>query len=228
MNNILRNSHNDELKKLLDNLTILSSKINNNLLEFDKKINLDEKKEIINKLNLLLIQFEKMFKLVQNQYCISSENIKKLHITKFKKFFRIYKTHTENIGQKRSLYNILKRSYGIAKDDINIDLDEDNEHLFDFSKLNTLLNNAKIITKKTDEYIEQIEELLKQSYIINQDDLGYKNYLSFQKAKMKKIRQNNINNGKYILIFVILLIVISIILYFVIANRIDDLLIFKE
>ena len=189
---------------------------------------MDEKKEILNKLNLLLIQFEKMFKLVQNQYCISSQNIKKLHITKFKKFFRIYKTHCENIGQKRSLYNILKRSLCVSQNDVDLDLGEENEHLFDVSKLNTLLNNAKIITKKTDEYIEQLEELIKNSNMINPDDPGYKNYLSFQKSKMKMIRQNNINNAKYILIVVILIIVISIILYFVIVNRIDDLLIFKE
>ena len=107
MNNLNRNSQKDELKKLLDNLTILSNKINMNLLEFDEKINLNEKKEIVNKLNLLLIQFEKMFKLVQSQYIMSSEGIKKLHITKFKRFFRIYKTHCENIVQKRKIKNCL-------------------------------------------------------------------------------------------------------------------------
>ena len=85
------------------------------LLEFDEKINLNEKKDIVNILNLLLIQFEKMFKSVQSQYIMSSEEIKKLHITKFKRFFRIYKTHCENIVQKRNLYNILKRSQGLSK-----------------------------------------------------------------------------------------------------------------
>ena len=55
MNNLKRNSQKDELNKLLNNLTILSNKINNNLLEFDKQINLDEKKDILNELNLQLI-----------------------------------------------------------------------------------------------------------------------------------------------------------------------------
>ena len=106
------------------------------LLEFDEKINLNEKKDIVNILNLLLIQFEKMFKSVQSQYIMSSEEIKKLHITKFKRFFRIYKTHCENIVQKRNLYNILKRSQGLSKNDtINIDLGEENAHLLDISKL---------------------------------------------------------------------------------------------
>ena len=89
---------------------------------------------------------------------MSSEEIKKLHITKFKKFFRIYKTHSENIVQKRNLYNILKRGLAVSKkDDINIDLGEENAHLLDISKLDTFMNNAKIITKKTDIFIQELE-----------------------------------------------------------------------
>ena len=226
MNNLKRNSQKDELKKLLDNLTILSNKINMKLLEFDEKINLDEKKEVINKLNLLLIEFEKMYKLVQSQYIMSSEGLKKLHITKFKRFFRIYKTHCENIVQKRNLYNILKRSQTGSKNDINIDLGEENAHLLDISKLDTLLNNAKIITKKTDTFIQELEEELRNQSIINQDDLGYKNYLLFQRANMRMIRQNNLNNLKYMLIAIMLILIILVILYYVIANRIDDFLVF--
>ena len=227
MNNLKRNSQKDELKKLLDNLTILSNKINMNLLEFDEKINLNEKKEIVNKLNLQLIQFEKMFKLVQNQYIMSSEFIKKLHITKFKRFFRIYKTHCENIVQKRNLCKILKRSQKSLNDDfIKIDLGEENAHLLDISKLNTLMNNAKIITKKTDTFINELEEELKKQNIIDKDDVGYKNYLLFQKAKRRMIRQNNLNNLKYVLIALSLIILILVILYYVIANRIDDFLVF--
>ena len=226
MNYIKSNSQKDEIKKLLDNLTILSSKINMNLLEFDEKINLEDKKEIVNKLNLLLIQFEKMFKLVQSQYIMSSEGTKKLHITKFKRFFRIYKTHCENIVQKRNLYNILKRSQTSSNNDVDLDLGEENEHLLDISKLDTLLNNAKIITKKTDTFIQELEEELKKQSIINQDDPGYQNYLLFQKAKMKMIRQNNLNDLKYVLIAISIILIILVILYYVIVNRIDDFSVF--
>ena len=38
------NSQKDELKKMIDYLTVLSSKINMSLLEFDRKLNLEEKK----------------------------------------------------------------------------------------------------------------------------------------------------------------------------------------
>lgn len=227
MNKIKKDSKKDELKKLLDNLTILSNKINMKLLEFDEKINLNEKKDIVNILNLLLIQFEKMFKSVQSQYIMSSEEIKKLHITKFKRFFRIYKTHCENIVQKRNLYNILKRSQGLSKNDtINIDLGEENAHLLDISKLDTLMNSAKIVTKKTDIFIQELEEELKTNNIINPDDPGYKNYLLFQRAQIRMIRQNNLNNLKYMLIAISLIIIILVILYYVIANRIDDFLVF--
>ena len=227
MNNLKRNSQKDELKKLLDNLTILSNKINMNLLEFDKKINLEEKKQITNVLNLQLIQFEKMFKLVQSQYIMSSEGSKKLHITKFKKFFNIYKTHCENIVQKRNLYKILKRSQTSSNNnDFDLDLGEENEHLLDISKLDTLMNNAKIITKKTDIFIQELEEDLRKQSIIDPDDLGYKNYLLFQKAKIKMIRQNNLNNLKYMLIAIFLILIILVILYYVIVNSMDDISIF--
>ena len=226
MNNLKKNSKKGELNILLDNLTILSNKINMNLLEFEEKINLDEKEEIVNTLNELLIQFEKMFKLVQSQYIMSSQEVKKLHITKFKKFFRIYKTHCENILQKRNLCIILKRSQTILDNDINLDLGEENAHLLDISKLDTLMNNAKIITQKTDIYIQQLEEELKMENIINPDEPGYQNYLSFQKSKIRMIRQNNLNNFKYMLITISIIIILLFFLYYVIANGFDDLLVF--
>ena len=63
----------DELKKIMEYLTILSSKINLSLVEFERKINIDEKKNVLNNLNSLLIHFKDIFKLAQNQYCISPQ-----------------------------------------------------------------------------------------------------------------------------------------------------------
>ena len=218
----------DELKKIMDHLTILSSKINLSLVEFERKINIDEKKNVLNKLNSLLIQFKDIFKLAQNQYCISPQEIKKLHLQKFKEFFHIYKTHCENIVQKRNLYNILKRSDSIKEQQIDLYLGEENEHLLDFSKLNTLLNNAEIVVKKTDIFISELEEELRTKSIINPDEPGYQNYLQFQKVKQNIIRQNNFNTAKYIFFIVLLLGIIVSILYYVIVDRIDDILKFKD
>ena len=218
----------DELKKIIDHLTILSTKINTSLLEFEKKLNLDDKKNVLNKLNSLLIQFTDIFKLAKNQYLISPQDIKKLHITKFKQFFHIYKTHCENITQKRNIYNILKRSESIKEGQINIDLGEENEHLLDFSKLNTLMNNAEIVVKKTDIFISELEEELKTKSIINPDDPGYQNYLQFQQTKQIIKRQNSINTFKYIFFIIVLLGIILSILYYVIVDRIDDLLKFND
>ena len=222
------NSQNDEVKKIMDHLTILSSKINNSLLEFDRKINLDEKKTVLDKLNSLSIQFQDIFKLLQSQFLISPQEIKKLHITKFKQFFKIYKTHCENITQKRNLFNILKRRDSIKDPEIDIDLGEENEHLLDFSKLNTLMNNADLVVKKTDIFIKELEKELKTKSIINPDDPGYKNYLQFQKVKKNLIRQNNLNTIKYVALIVLLLAIIVFILYYVIVDRIDDILKFKD
>ena len=221
-------SQGDDLKKIMEHLTILSSKINGGLLEFERKINLEEKKSVLNNLNSFLIQFQDIFKQLQSQFCISPQNIKKLHITKFKQFFHIYKTHCENITQKRNIFNILKRSDSIKEPEIDIDLGEENEHLLDFSKLNTLMNNADIVVKKTDAFIKDLEEELKTKNIINPDDPGYKNYLQFQKVKKNLIRQNNLNTIKYVSLIILLFGIIIFLLYYVIVDRIDDILKFKD
>ena len=221
-------SQKDELKKIMDRLTILSTKINMGLLDFERKINIDEKKNVLNQLNSLLIQFQDIFKIAQNQYCISSQEIKKIHLTNFKQFFHIYKTHCENIVQKRNIYNILKRSYSIKEQKIDLDIGEENEHLLNYSKLNTIMNNAEMIVKKTDIFIKDLEEELKTKSIINPDDPGYINYVQFQKVKQTLIRQNNINNIKYIGLIILLLAIIIFILYYVIVDKIDDLLKFRD
>ena len=221
-------SQKDELKKIMDHLTIISTKINMGLLEFEKKINIDDKKNVLNNLNSLLMQFQEIFKIAQNQYCMSSQDIKNLHLTNFKQFFRIYKTHCENIVQKRNIYNILKRSHTINEPQIDIDIGEENEHLLNYSKLNTLINNADIIVKKTDIFIKELEEELKTKSIINPDEPGYLNYIQFQKMKRDLIRQNNINSIKYIGLIILLLAIIIFILYYVIVDKIDDLLKFKD
>ena len=221
-------SQKDELKKIMDRLTILSTKINMGLIEFERKINIDEKKNVLNQLNSLLIQFQDIFKIAQNQYCISSQEIKKKNLTNFKQFFHIYKTHCENIVQKRNIYNILKRSYSIKEQKIDLDIGEENEHLLNYSKLNTIMNNAEIIVKKTDIFIKDLEEELKTKSIINPDDPGYINYIQFQKVKQTLIRQNNINNIKYIGLIILLLAIIIFILYYVIVDKIDDLLKFRD
>jgi hypothetical protein len=221
-------SQKDELKKIMEHLTIISTKINMGLLEFEKKINIDDKKNVLNNLNSLLMQFQEIFKIAQNQYCMSSQDIKNLHLTNFKQFFRIYKTHCENIVQKRNIYNILKRSHTINEPQIDIDIGEENEHLLNYSKLNTLINNADIIVKKTDIFIKDLEEELKTKSIINPDEPGYLNYIQFQKMKRDLIRQNNINSIKYIGLITLLLAIIIFILYYVIVDKIDDLLKFKD
>ena len=134
----------------------------------------------------------------------------------------------KTLYKKRNIYNILKRSHTINEQQIDIDIGEENEHLLNYSKLNTLINNADIIVKKTDIFIKELEEELKTKSIINPDEPGYLNYIQFQKMKRDLIRQNNINNIKYIFLVLLLLAVIVFILYYVIVDKIDDLLKFKD
>ena len=90
------------------------------------------------------------------------------------------------------------------------------------------MNNAEIVVKKTDIFISELEEELKTKSIINPDDPGYQNYLQFQQTKQIIKRQNSINTFKYIFFIILLLGIILSILYYVIVDRIDDILKFND
>ena len=59
-----------------------------------------------------------------------------------------------------------KRRDSIKDPEIDIDLGEENEHLLDFSKLNTLMNNADLVVKKTDIFIKELEKYSPAIYSI--------------------------------------------------------------
>ena len=222
-------SQHDDLKKLIDQLTKLSNKINEYLIEFEKKMQIDDKKSILNQLNSLIIQFNEVFKIAQNQYCLADQEIKKMYLEKIKQFFHTYKTHCENVTQKRNIYNILKRSSSIKEIEIDIDFEDENKHLLDYSKINTLTKNASLVVKKTDAFIKELEEEIKTKSIINPDEPGYQNYLQYQKIKKDLVRQNNLNTIKYITLFILLFaVIISILYYIIVENKIDEMLRFKD
>ena len=222
-------SQHDDLKKLIEQLTKLSNKINEYLIEFEKKMQIDDKKSILNKLNSLIIQFNEVFKIAQNQYCLADQEIKKMYLEKIKQFFHTYKTHCENVTQKRNIYNILKRSSSIKEIEIDIDFEDENKHLLDYSKINTLTKNASLVVRKTDTFIKELEEEIKTKSIINPDEPGYQNYLQYQKIKKDLVRQNNLNTIKYITLFILLFaVIISILYYIIVENKIDEMLRFKD
>ena len=217
----------DELKSKMDHLTILSNSITMNLQEFDKKIYLKEKRKILFQLNIQSEQFKNLYKEIQNQYCIVPQEIKKLHVKKLKEFFRIHKTHCENITQKRNIYNTLIRSYSFKNPQIDIDLGDDNKHLFDFSKIDTVMRNAETITKNTDEFIKKLEEELKTKSIIEEDDPGYQHYRQFEEIRKNIIRENNITTIKYVVLGIFLTGVFFSILYYVIFDKSEEIFNFK-
>lgn len=222
-------SQHDDLKKLIDQLTKLSNKINEYLIEFEKKMQIDDKKSLLNQLNSLIIQFNEVFKIAQNQYCLADQEIKKMYLEKIKQFFHTYKTHCENVTQKRNIYNILKRSSSIKEIEIDIDFEDENKHLLDYSKINTLTKNASLVVRKTDTFIKELEEEIKTKSIINPDEPGYQNYLQYQKIKKDLVRQNNLNTIKYITLFILLFaVIISILYYIIVENKIDEMLRFKD
>lgn len=222
-------SQHDDLKKLIEQLTKLSNKINEYLIEFEKKMQIDDKKSILNQLNSLIIQFNEVFKIAQNQYCLADQEIKKMYLEKIKQFFHTYKTHCENVTQKRNIYNILKRSSSIKEIEIDIDFEDENKHLLDYSKINTLTKNASLVVRKTDTFIKELEEEIKTKSIINPDEPGYQNYLQYQKIKKDLVRQNNLNTIKYITLFILLFaVIISILYYIIVENKIDEMLRFKD
>ena len=213
----------DDLKLKLDNLTILSNDITMNLQEFDKKIYLKEKRKILFQLNIQSEQFKNLYKEIQKQFCIVPQEIKKLHVKKLKEFFHIHRAHCENITQKRNIYNTLIRSYSFKNPQIDIDLGDDNKHLFDFSKIDTVMRNAETISKNTDEFIKKLEEELKTKSIIEEDDPGYQHYKKFEEIRKNLIRENNITTFKYVALAVVLTVVIVSILYYVIFDKSEEI-----
>ena len=201
----------NELEKLLE---ILSNNIVYNFDEFDRNLSLEEKRKILDELDKLLLKYETANKKIQEEFYISSQYIKSKYRSLVKEFNRRFINFSNEIIQKKNLYKTLTMSNSFIAPSISIDLGEGNKHSLDYSKIKTVLNDAKYTSNIIDKYIFELENEIKDKPLIDQNDPAYQSYLNFKnkKKEIKKQKKQNLLKWIIILLTIVLIFVIYIFL----------------
>jgi hypothetical protein len=199
----------NELEKLLE---ILSNNIVYNFDEFDRNLSLEEKRKILDELDKLLLKYETANKKIQEEFYISSQYIKSKYRSLVKEFNRRFINFSNEIIQKKNLYKTLTMSNSFIAPSISIDLGEGNKHSLDYSKIKTVLNDAKYTSNIIDKYIFELENEIKDKPLIDQNDPAYQSYINFKTKKKEMKTKNKQNFLKWILL--ILIIVLIIVIYY--------------
>ena len=66
----------DELKEIINKIKVISNNINYYLENFDKNLNLNDKKNILEKLDNLILKYENQNKIAQDNFFLSENTIK--------------------------------------------------------------------------------------------------------------------------------------------------------
>ena len=200
----------NELEKLLE---ILSNNIVYNFDEFDRNLSLEEKRKILDELDKLLLKYETANKKIQEEFYISSQYIKSKYRSLVKEFNRRFINFSDEIIQKKNLYKTLTMSNSFIAPSISIDLGEGNKHSLDYSKIKTVLNDAKYTSNIIDKYIFELENEIKDKPLIDQNDPAYQSYINFKKKKKEIKNQKKQNFFKWVIILLIIIIIFVIYIF---------------
>ena len=200
----------NELEKLLE---ILSNNIVYNFDEFDRNLSLEEKRKILDELDKLLLKYETANKKIQEEFYISSQYIKSKYRSLVKEFNRRFINFSNEIIQKKNLYKTLTMSNSFIAPSISIDLGEGNKHSLDYSKIKTVLNDAKYTSNIIDKYIFELENEIKDKPLIDQNDPAYQSYINFKKKKKEIKNQKKQNFFKWVIILLIIIIIFVIYIF---------------
>ena len=77
---------------------------------------------------------------------------------------------------------------------LSIDLGHNNQHLLDYSRIRTVLNDAKQTYETTKTYLTELENDIKEKPLIDADDPAYKSYLNYMNQKTRNDQQTKKNN----------------------------------
>ena len=200
----------NDLEKLLE---ILSNNIVYNFEAFDRNLSLDEKRKILDELDKLLLKYETANKKIQEEFYISSQYIKSKYRSLVKEFNRRFINFSNEIIQKKNLYKTLTMSNSFIAPSISIDLGEGNKHSLDYSKIKTVLNDAKYTSNIIDKYIFELENEIKDKPLIDQNDPAYQSYINFKKKKKEIKNQKKQNFFKWVIILLIIIIIFVIYIF---------------
>ena len=205
----------DELKEIINKINVISNNIKYNLENFDKNLNLNEKKEILEKLDNLILKYENQNKIAQDKFFLSENTIKNKYKNQITSINKDFLSFNEEIKKKKNIYNIYIRKNSFIKPKMSIDL---GENKIEFSKIKNVLNNAKITYNETKIFINEIENEIKNKPIIDINDPAYKSYLNFQKIKIDYQKKRKKNIIKFILIIFFIFVIFVIVFYYIIYD----------
>ena len=181
----------DELKEIINKIKIISNNINYYLENFDKNLNLNDKKNILEKLDNLILKYENQNKIAQDNFFLSENTIKNKYKNEIRSINKDFLLFNEEIKKRKNIYNIYIRKNSFISPKMSFDL---GENKIEYSKIKNVLNNAKFTYNETKIFIDEIENEIKNKPLIDINDPAYKSYLNFQKIKIdyQKKRKKNI------------------------------------
>ena len=203
----------DELKEIINKIKVISNNINYYLENFDKNLNLNDKKNILEKLDNLILKYENQNKIAQDNFFISENTIKNKYKNEIRSINKDFLLFNEEIKKRKNIYNIYIRKNSFITPKMSFDL---GENKIEYSKIKNVLNNAKFTYNETKIFIDEIENEIKNKPLIDINDPAYKSYLNFQKIKIdyQKKRKKNIIKFILIIFFIFVIFVIFFIILF--------------
>ena len=205
----------DDLKEIINKINVISNNIKFYLENFDKNLNLNEKKNILEKLDNLILKYENQNKIAQDKFFLSENTIKNKYKNEIRSINKEFLLFNEEIKKKKNIYNIYIRKNSFISPKISFDL---GENKIEYSKIKNVLNNAKFTYNETKIFIDEIENEIKNKPIIDINDPAYKSYLNFQKIKIDYQKKRKKNIIKFILIIFFIFVIFIIVFYYIIYD----------
>ena len=205
----------DELKEIINKIKVISNNINYYLENFDKNLNLNDKKNILEKLDNLILKYENQNKIAQDNFFLSENTIKNKYKNEISSINKDFLLFNEEIKKRKNIYNIYIRKNSFISPKMSFDL---GENKIEYSKIKNVLNNAKFTYNETKIFIDEIENEIKNKPLIDINDPAYKSYLNFQKIKIDYQKKRKKNIIKFILIIFFIFVIFVIVFYYIIYD----------
>ena len=205
----------DELKEIINKIKVISNNINYYLENFDKNLNLNDKKNILEKLDNLILKYENQNKIAQDNFFLSENTIKNKYKNEIRSINKDFLLFNEEIKKRKNIYNIYIRKNSFISPKMSFDL---GENKIEYSKIKNVLNNAKFTYNETKIFIDEIENEIKNKPLIDINDPAYKSYLNFQKIKIDYQKKRKKNIIKFILIIFFIFVIFVIVFYYIIYD----------
>ena len=205
----------DELKEIINKIKVISNNINYYLENFDKNLNLNDKKNILEKLDNLILKYENQNKIAQDNFFLSENTIKNKYKNEISSINKDFLLFNEEIKKRKNIYNIYIRKNSFISPKLSFDL---GENKIEYSKIKNVLNNAKYTYNETKIFIDEIENEIKNKPLIDINDPAYKSYLNFQKIKIDYQKKRKKNIIKFILIIFFIFVIFVIVFYYIIYD----------